>query len=161
MHAQNLSWALQALHALQHGHSFRSLGNACRVRAFQAYGLDRSACINGRTLKQRVLPVMETIVRAEIKRRLVGARSGAITADVWKDAARRSFLGVTGHFIMEDWTRIKCTLDLVHIRHRKTATELRRLVAQVVDSVSQVLPGILANRSVITLFVCACLSTEN
>ena len=99
-------------------------------------------------MEEYVLPAMANLCNEEVTKMLTAAGSLAITGDAWTDLGGRSYLGVTGHIIKEDWTRgyvnfimlwchndmlRYCAIDLCLCMERKTADTLYCMTEKTVN----------------------------
>jgi zinc finger BED domain-containing protein 1 (E3 SUMO-protein ligase ZBED1) len=76
---------------------------------------------------------MELVVNQKVREVFKPRCSAAITADCWTDAARRPYLGVTGHYIDNNWNLCNCTFGLMYLPGSHSGTKLARAMGAIVD----------------------------
>lgn len=127
-----LSWSNQALEVIFHGHSFASLDSEFHQEAFLVFG-DAGIALTSYVMKAYVLPVMLELVEEKLKEIVCAQDSLAITFDGWTDVGLKNYLGVTGHYINNDWELQDCVLDLVFMPEGHDAKNLKTRVWEVLD----------------------------
>lgn len=80
-----------------------------------------------RTFKNHVQAAFQGL-QAKIKRELAATTWVSITADIWS-AHNRSFMGVTGHWISNNFSRKSVVLALKRFKGRHTAVQIMQLLS--------------------------------
>ena len=86
--------------------------------------LDPTYQVPSRKHIMTVLHKMYDDVKAHMQAKLDSVESVAVTTDHWTSYATDSYLGVTVHFITEDWEFVTHVLQVTEVRERHTAVNV-------------------------------------
>ncbi|CAJ1065719.1 E3 SUMO-protein ligase ZBED1-like [Xyrichtys novacula] len=71
-------------------------------------------------------------IKAKLTNILKKCDSIALTADIWTSVATEAYLGVTGHFLGEDWEVKSHSLTTMHLEERHTAANIAEWLEDVI-----------------------------
>jgi len=57
----------------------------------------------------------------------------SLTADIWTSITNQAYLGVTIHYINNNWKLCHYLLDLIHLEHQHTAMRIKEKLCQLID----------------------------
>ena len=60
----------------------------------------------------------------------------SLTADVWTSITNQAYLGVTVHYIDDEWNMQHYLLDLIHFKHHHTGTRTKEKLFQLIDEMN-------------------------
>jgi len=60
----------------------------------------------------------------------------SFTADVWTSITNQAYLGVTVHYIDNEWNMQHYLLDLIHFKHHNTGTRIKEKLFQLIDKMN-------------------------
>ncbi len=60
----------------------------------------------------------------------------SLTADVWTSITNQAYLGVTVHYIDDEWNMQHYLLDLIHFEHHHTGTRTKEKLLQLIDEMN-------------------------
>src|SRR6266542_6575029 len=60
----------------------------------------------------------------------------SLTADVWTSITNQAYLGVTVHYIDDEWNIQHYLLDLIHFEHHHTGTRTKEKLLQLIDKMN-------------------------
>jgi uncharacterized protein YacL (UPF0231 family) len=88
--------------------------------------------VPGRKAVTDYLQALGAFVNDQVKNDLATVDHMAITADKWTSIANKSYLGITGHFISQDWKMKSVGLAVQKMAEDKTAANIRKRIEQMI-----------------------------
>jgi hAT family C-terminal dimerisation region len=132
-HSVLFSRISQATQLMRHGQSFNCLTSLEYAQGYVDLGLDASAALPQTFFKRTLMPTMLAVCQNRVRAIFSRLCSVSLTADAWTSRNGEPFLGVTAHFVDEQWKLRSCTLDLIYAPSSHSANNLKDLMMHAVD----------------------------
>lgn len=89
---------------------------------------------SSRYFTRNLLPTLMNDCRNKIRKILDDTNHISITVDAWTDRRGRSFIGVTGHFLDENFVPQAILLDFLRLKRSHTAENIRHVTEEILEN---------------------------
>ena len=103
-------------------------------RSFLKAVVPRWKPTSARYFTRTLLPALMTDCQNKIKQILDDTNHISITVDVWTDRRGRSFIGITGHFLDENFVSQALLLNFVRLKGSHTAENIRHVTQEILEN---------------------------
>lgn len=89
---------------------------------------------SSRYFTRTLLPTLMSDCQHRMKKILDDTNRISITVDMWTDRRGRSFIGVTGHFLDENFVPQAILLDFLRLKRSHTAENIRHVTEEILET---------------------------